>query len=81
MTRTTTLLVTKTVPPTLSSRQLRRPRLYAALDAGAERKVTLVLAPAGFGKTALVAGWLAAGTGRKAGWVSLDSSDDEPSRF
>jgi len=50
---------------------------------GIERKLTLVSAPAGFGKTTLLAEWLAATpvNERAAGWVSLDQSDNDPAFF
>ncbi len=55
---------------------------------GLERKLTLVSAPAGFGKTTLLAEWLAATPARPAhpvpagaGWVSLDQSDNDPAFF
>jgi LuxR family maltose regulon positive regulatory protein len=53
------------------------------LDQGVERTLTLVAAPAGFGKTTLLAEWLAAGSagGRPAAWVSLDAGDNDPARF
>jgi LuxR family maltose regulon positive regulatory protein len=44
------------------------------------RKLALVCAPAGFGKTTLVSDWLA-GCGRPAAWLSLDEGDSDPTRF
>jgi LuxR family maltose regulon positive regulatory protein len=60
-----------------------RPRLIARLDQGAERMLTLVSAPAGFGKTTLLAEWLAASPagGRPVAWVSLDAGDNDPAHF
>jgi LuxR family maltose regulon positive regulatory protein len=54
-------------------------RLSKSVDA----RVTLVSGPAGFGKTTLVAGWLAAPTEveRAVAWLSLDATDDEPVAF
>jgi LuxR family maltose regulon positive regulatory protein len=43
--------------------------------------LTLVSAPAGFGKTTLLTEWLAAGNGRSAAWLSLDQRDDDPVVF
>ncbi|MCB9116229.1 MAG: AAA family ATPase [Caldilineaceae bacterium] len=57
-----------------------RPRLLALLDDGLARRLTLVSAPAGFGKTTLVSAWLAA-RARPAAWLSLDSRDGDPVRF
>jgi LuxR family transcriptional regulator, maltose regulon positive regulatory protein len=54
-----------------------RPRLVERLDRGAA--LTLVSAPAGFGKTTLLADWLAGG--RRAAWLSLDHRDNDPTVF
>ncbi len=54
------------------------------LDRGVLSRLTLLAAPAGFGKTTLLAGWLDAappGDGRSIAWLSLDRDDDEPIRF
>lgn len=64
-----------------------RPRLAELLTRGAESALTLVSAPAGFGKTTLLADWLeqwsaaAPEGGRSAAWLSLDRRDDDPARF
>ena len=62
-----------------------RPRLSERLDRGAASKLTLVSAPAGFGKTTLLAEWLASApsaTGeRSAAWLSLDRGDNDPASF
>ena len=57
-----------------------RPRLIEHLNEGVHRKVTLISAPAGFGKTTLVSEWLAA-LPRPAAWLSLDEGDNESTRF
>jgi LuxR family maltose regulon positive regulatory protein len=57
-----------------------RAALFARLDEGIERKLTLLSAPPGFGKTTLVSEWIAARRERVA-WVSLDSGDNDPARF
>lgn len=77
------ILETKLHVPRSHSGLVPRPRLIERLRQGTERKLTLVLAPAGFGKTTLVAGWLADADGRAApaGWVSLDSGENEPTLF
>jgi LuxR family maltose regulon positive regulatory protein len=59
---------------------VRRRRLLQALGEGLVRGRVLVCAPAGFGKTALLADW-ARGGGRLVGWLSLDSGDSDPARF
>ncbi len=77
------LLETKLYIPKWRPGLVSRPRLIERLDQGAERKLTLVSAPAGFGKTTLLAEWLAASKagGRPAAWVSLDQSDNDPALF
>ena len=62
------LLETKLYIPRLRRGLVTRPRLSERLSRGCESKLTLVSAPAGFGKTTLVAEWLAAETR-----VSFDS--------
>jgi LuxR family maltose regulon positive regulatory protein len=60
-----------------------RPRLGERLGRGAEAALTLVSAPAGFGKTTLLTEWLAAAAaeGRSAAWLSLDRRDNDPALF
>jgi LuxR family maltose regulon positive regulatory protein len=74
------LLETKLYVPKSRSGLVARPRLIELLRQGAAQKLTLVAAPAGFGKTTLVAGWLA-DSANAVGWVSLDASDNEPRLF
>ena len=57
-----------------------RPRLIDRLNAGLHHKLTLISAPAGFGKTTLVSEWLAS-CGRPVAWLSLDEGDSDPARF
>ncbi len=75
------LLSTKLIPPRLPSSLVPRRALLARLDAGLDRKVTLISAPPGSGKTTLVAAWLTAQQGVQFGWVSLDAGDNDPVRF
>jgi LuxR family maltose regulon positive regulatory protein len=77
------LLETKFYVPRPRRRLVPRPRLTARLNRGVESKLTLVSAPAGFGKTTLLSEWLAAtaGTERTAAWLSLDAADNESARF
>ncbi len=60
-----------------------RDRLLAQLDAALEQPVTLLCAPAGYGKTTLVSQWLIArgATGHPFAWVSLDEGDNDLLRF
>ena len=72
------LLETKLHVPRRRRNLVARARLRVPLDADAA--VTLVSAPAGFGKTTLVADWVG-GLDAHVAWVSLDERDDEPTRF
>jgi LuxR family transcriptional regulator, maltose regulon positive regulatory protein len=76
------LLASKLAAPSIPGRTVARPRLFALLDAGIERPVTLVAAPAGWGKTMLLTSWMSAASlpGRVA-WLSLDHGDKDPARF
>ena len=76
------LLATKFYVPRPRTGLVHRPSLTHRLLGGTESKLTLISAPAGFGKSTLLAEWLAAPTdGSLTAWLSLDSGDDHPSRF
>ena len=77
------LLGTKLYAPKWRSSLVPRKRLIERLDQGTDRKLTLVSAPAGFGKTTLLAEWLAGTSAgeRPAAWVSLDQGDNDPGLF
>jgi len=80
--RSETLLQTKFAVPTGPAVSVVRERLLAILDAGAQHPLTLLAAPAGAGKTALVSGWIV--DGRAPGpvaWLSLDADDADRRRF
>ena len=74
------LIATKLSVPAKPRRGLARPRLVERLERGAEARLTLVSAPAGFGKTTLLAEWLAdsSAVDRSVAWLSLDPTDNEP---
>ncbi|HLZ26240.1 MAG TPA: LuxR C-terminal-related transcriptional regulator [Chloroflexota bacterium] len=74
------LLETKIYLPRVRRGLVPRPRLGERLNGGAELKLTLVSAPAGFGKTTLLAAWLD-GFKHAAAWVSLDQSDNHAASF
>src|SRR4028119_1637788 len=76
----TPLLATKLYVPPRRPHVVHRSRLIERLNAGLHRKLTLISAPAGFGKTTLVSAWIA-GCGRPAAWLSLDAGDSDPTRF
>jgi len=74
------LLATKLYLPRPPPGFVARPRLTHGLDEGLARGLVLVCAPAGFGKTSLLADW--ARTGRRpVAWLSLDEGDNDPARF
>ena len=74
------LLATKLHVPRPQPGFVPRPRLVEALGEGLARGLVVVCAPAGFGKTALLADW--AGSARRAvAWLSLDTADNDPARF
>jgi ATP/maltotriose-dependent transcriptional regulator MalT len=82
----TALLETKFFVPRSRRGLVPRPRLSERLDRGAASKLMLVSASAGFGKTTLLAEWLAAGPAapadrRLAAWLSLDRGDSDPASF
>src|SRR6266571_9297882 len=80
---TSPLLQTKLYVPRSGPGLVPRPRLIQRLNQGTLGKLTVISAPAGFGKTTLLADWLAtaeAGRG-PAAWVALDQSDNEPTLF
>ncbi|XID91602.1 LuxR C-terminal-related transcriptional regulator [Paenibacillaceae bacterium WGS1546] len=76
----TTILATKLFIPVPRTKVVRRPRLIDRLNEGLDRKLTLVSASAGFGKTTLVSEWVAS-CDRPVAWLSLDEGDIEPTRF
>ncbi len=74
------ILATKLYLPSPRAKVVLRPRLTERLNEGLHRKLTLVSAPAGFGKTTLVSEWVTGGE-RRAAWLSLDEGDNDPARF
>jgi LuxR family transcriptional regulator, maltose regulon positive regulatory protein len=82
----TTILSTKLYVPLPRPKVVLRPHLIERLNEGLRqnqgfgRKLTLISAPAGFGKTTLVSEWVA-GCGRPVAWLSLDEGDSDPTCF
>lgn len=74
------LLATKLMPPPARGPLVTRSRLRRRLDESLQRTLTLVSAPAGFGKTTVVGDWLRA-VERHAAWLALDERDNDPARF
>jgi len=85
----TSILVTKLFVPPTRAELVRRPGLIERLIDGLDRKLTLLSAPAGFGKTTLVSHWVenlrnnseTDGQPIKVAWLSLDQDDNDPVRF
>jgi LuxR family maltose regulon positive regulatory protein len=77
---TSPLLTTKLCIPPARPESAPRPRLTERLDAWLSRKLILVSAPAGFGKTTLVGEWVTT-AGRPVAWLPLDEGDSDPARF
>jgi LuxR family maltose regulon positive regulatory protein len=76
----TVLLRTKLYVPAVRPELVPRPHLVDRLNEGLSRKLSLIAAPAGYGKTTLLSAW-AAGCGQPVAWLSLDDRDNEPARF
>jgi LuxR family maltose regulon positive regulatory protein len=82
-------LVTKLFVPPTRAELVHRPGLIELLNNGLNRKLTLLSAPAGFGKTTLVSHWVEhlqinneiGGQPIKVAWLSLDGDDNDPVRF
>ena len=74
------ILATKLFIPPPRQALVQRQRLQEKLRAGLPGKLTLVSAPAGFGKTTLLSQWIAE-SDRPVAWLSLDPSDADPNRF
>jgi ATP/maltotriose-dependent transcriptional regulator MalT len=80
------ILTTKLFVPTIHRHLVPRPRLTAVLDQGLTAALTLISAPAGFGKTTALSEWLryretVEGCPLIIAWISLDDGDNDPNRF
>jgi len=74
------LLATKLYVPSVPPDLVPRPALFQRLNGGLRHELTLISAPAGFGKTMLAAAWIR-GVGRPVAWLALDADDNDPARF
>ena len=74
------LIRSKLNPPRMAADLVSRPRLVERLEQGRRLPLGLVCAPAGYGKSTLVAGWLEE-AGHAFGWLSLDEADSDLSLF
>ncbi|GGN94826.1 LuxR C-terminal-related transcriptional regulator [Saccharibacillus kuerlensis] len=77
---TAPIMATKLYIPALRPHAVLRRRLTERLNRGIYRKLTLIAAPAGYGKTTLVCEWLES-CEREAAWLSLEEEDGDPIRF
>ncbi|MFN2156305.1 MAG: hypothetical protein ACK2UX_13800, partial [Anaerolineae bacterium] len=80
----TPLLETKLYAPPIRPELVSRPHLIERLEVGLRRgcKLTLLSAPAGYGKTTLLSAWAAHAESRMpVAWLSLDEGDNDPARF
>ncbi|HEY9855540.1 MAG TPA: LuxR C-terminal-related transcriptional regulator [Stenomitos sp.] len=75
------ILNTKLFAPPCPGKVVPRPALLARLSEGLAGKLTVVSAPAGFGKSSLLAEWLTTGDRLLTAWFSLDADDNDPIRF
>src|SRR5215211_5842462 len=75
------LVWTKLVAPARRAGLVPRAGLQSVLQASLQAKLCLVGAPAGFGKTTLLAQWRAVAGGGRVAWVSLEEGDNDPTRF
>ena len=80
---TSSLIDTKLYAPPRPKGLVSRPHLTDRVQRGAQSKLTLVSAPAGFGKSTLLAEWLGVAPADESGiaWLSLDPGDNEPVAF
>ena len=76
----TPILATKLYIPPPRLKVVLRPRLIERLNEGLHRKMILISAPAGFGKTTLVSEWIT-DCEHPVAWLSLDEGDNDPTRF
>ena len=74
------IMRTKIHRPAVDADHIHRPSLLARLDENRHRPLTLISAPAGYGKSTLASGWLAS-TQVPGAWVSLDETDNDPRFF
>ncbi|MCB0178926.1 MAG: helix-turn-helix transcriptional regulator [Anaerolineae bacterium] len=83
MSAAASLITTKLYFPAVRRDLVARPRLLARLSEGLTGPLTLISAPAGFGKTTLVGEWRASPAGQTLpmAWLALDDDDNDPARF
>lgn len=77
------LISTKLAPPRLPRRLVHREDVLRMLELGAERKLTVLQAPAGFGKTTVLVDWRERllTNARMVAWITLDADDNDPNQL
>lgn len=77
------IVLTKTIPPSANRLRIERGRLLLILRQAASRRLILLKAPAGYGKTTLAVDWYEdlRRSGAIVAWLSVDEDDNEPSAF
>lgn len=76
------LLASKLTAPLLKPGVVTRERLLGLLDDNGTQRLCVVVAPAGWGKTTLLAEWMRRAHDRQSvAWLTIDENDDEPHRF
>src|SRR5882724_6118397 len=79
-TLTSAIIQTRLHIPPLRAKLVQRTRLTAYIEQAIESKLLLLSAPAGYGKTTLLSAW-ANGSSRSVAWFSLDTADNDRTRF
>ena len=74
------LIQTKLHPPYVSEELIERPELLRRLSQSSDRQFTLISAPAGYGKTTLIASWIRAQQ-QSCAWISVDKFDNDLNTF
>ena len=77
------LLTAKILPPRIPAESIDRPRLFALLPLVRKRQLTVIKAPAGFGKSSVALAWAERlrGMDSSVAWLGLDQDDDVPTRL
>src|SRR5690242_14150657 len=78
---TNPILCTKLYFPQVRSQLVARPRLVQQIEQGLKRRLTLISASAGYGKTTLLSEWRSLRPDAPVAWLSLDTGDNDPARF
>jgi LuxR family maltose regulon positive regulatory protein len=75
------VVATKLHPPPVPPERVRRSRLLKQLGGSGQRRLTLLSAPVGWGKTTLLADWYDQRSSPRDAWLALDAGDNDPTRF